>query len=113
MKKVPDRVLIILDEAYYEYAMGTDDYPDSMLYEYDNIIALNFLKAHGLAGYRVGYGFAHEELISNLIKVKLPFEPSILAQAAIAAIDRKFINTSISLNSTLKWICIVFQRKQY
>ena len=105
MKKVPDRVLIILDEAYYEYAMGTDDYPDSMLYRYDNIITLRtFSKAHGLAGYRVGYGFAHEELISNLLKVKLPFEPSILAQeAAIAAIDdRKFINTSISLNSTLK-----------
>ena len=114
MKKVPDRVLIILDEAYYEYAMGTHDYPDSMLYRYDNIITLRtFSKAHGLAGFRVGYGFAHEELISNLLKVKLPFEPSILAQeAAIAALDdRKFIDTSISLNRIKKMICMSFSKK--
>ena len=101
MKRVPDRVLIILDEAYYEYALSFDDYPDSMLYRYDNIITLRtFSKVYGLAGFRVGYGFAHETLIANLMKVKLPFEPSMLAQeAALAALDDiDFLEKSISMN---------------
>ena len=74
---VPERVLIILDEAYFEYAKDNPRYPDSMHYRYDNVITLRtFSKIYGLAGVRIGYGFAHEELIRNLLKVKLPFEPS-------------------------------------
>ena len=74
-------VLIILDEAYFEYAQDNPRYPDSMHYRYDNVITLRtFSKIYGLAGLRIGYGFAHEELITNLLKVKLPFEPSSLAQ---------------------------------
>ena len=89
MDKVPERCLVILDEAYYEYASSISDYPDSMIYRYDNVITLRtFSKSYGLAGLRVGYGFAHDSLISNLMKVKLPFEPSVPAQvAAIAALD--------------------------
>ena len=105
MQKVPDRVLIILDEAYYEYAEGIDDYPDSMIYRYDNIITLRtFSKVYGLAGFRVGYGFAHNDLISNLMKVKLPFEPSTLAQeAALGALDDDiFMKKSVSLNISEK-----------
>jgi len=100
MTNVPERVLIILDEAYYEYVVDVDDYPDSMLYRYDNIITLRtFSKVYGLAGFRVGYGFAHEELISNLMKVKLPFEPNVLAQeAALGALeDDDFLKKSIDL----------------
>jgi histidinol-phosphate aminotransferase len=86
MEKVPPRVLVILDEAYFEFAHDLPDYPDSMHYRYDNVITLRtFSKAHGLAGLRVGYGFAHEELIENLGKVRLPFEPSVPAQAAALA----------------------------
>jgi histidinol-phosphate aminotransferase len=40
MEKVPDRVLVMLDEAYFEYAEYLDDYPDSMHYRYDNVITL-------------------------------------------------------------------------
>ena len=82
-------VLIILDEAYFEYANNQEDYPDSMKYRYDNVITLRtFSKVYGLAGLRIGYGFAHEKLIHNLMKVKLPFEPSTTAQlAAMAALD--------------------------
>lgn len=89
MERVPERVLVILDEAYFEYAQEKDDYPDSMHYRYDNVITLRtFSKVYGLAGLRVGYGFAHDELIGNLLKVKLPFEPSRPAQmAALAALD--------------------------
>tara|TARA_Y100001960_G_scaffold328542_1_gene417564 strand:+ start:794 stop:1885 length:1092 start_codon:yes stop_codon:yes gene_type:complete len=101
MINVPNRVLIILDEAYFEYAQFIKDYPDSMFYRYDNVITLRtFSKIYGLAGFRVGYGFAHSDLINNLLKVKLPFEPSSSAQiAAISAIDdEEHLNESINLN---------------
>src|SRR5205814_5691895 len=76
--------------------------PDSMHYRYDNVITLRtFSKVYGLAGVRIGYGFAHEQLISNLLKVKLPFEPSTLAQAAgIGALsDKEFLHRSLELNA--------------
>jgi histidinol-phosphate aminotransferase len=101
-KHVPSRVLIILDEAYFEYARDNPCYPDSMHYRYDNVITLRtFSKAYGLAGVRIGYGFAHEDLIANLLKVKLPFEPSALAEAAgIAALrDREFLYRTLEMNA--------------
>ena len=101
-KHVPERVLIILDEAYFEYAKDNARYPDSMFYRYDNVITLRtFSKIYGLAGVRIGYGFAHEELIANLMKVKLPFEPSTLGGAAgIGALsDREFLHRSLEHNA--------------
>ena len=101
-RHVPERVLIILDEAYFEYAKDNPRYPDSMHYRYDNVITLRtFSKIYGLAGVRIGYGFAHQELIANLLKVKLPFEPSTLAQAAgIGALaDKSFLHRSLELNA--------------
>src|SRR6202046_4149280 len=101
-RHVPERVLIILDEAYFEYAKDTPRYPDSMHYRYDNVITLRtFSKVYGLAGVRIGYGFAHERLITNLLKVKLPFEPGTLAQAAgIGALaDKEFLHRSLELNA--------------
>ncbi len=101
-RHVPERVLIILDEAYFEYAKDNPKYPDSMHYRYDNVITLRtFSKIYGLAGVRIGYGFAHEELIRNLLKVKLPFEPSTPAQAAgIGALaDKEFLHRSLEANA--------------
>jgi histidinol-phosphate aminotransferase len=101
-RHVPERVLIILDEAYFEYAAHNPRYPDSLHYRYDNVITLRtFSKIYGLAGARIGYGFAHEELIRNLLKVKLPFEPSALAQAAgIGALaDKEFVYRSLEENA--------------
>jgi histidinol-phosphate aminotransferase len=101
-RHVPERVLIILDEAYFEYAKDSHRYPDSMHYRYDNVITLRtYSKIYGLAGVRIGYGFAHDELITNLLKVKLPFEPSSIAQAAgIAALDdSEFVHRSLELNA--------------
>ena len=101
-RHVPERVLIILDEAYFEYAKDNARYPDSMHYRYDNVITLRtFSKVYGLAGVRIGYGFAHQRLIENVMKVKLPFEPSTLAQtAAIAALsDKEFLHRSLELNA--------------
>lgn len=89
MKAVPSHALVIQDEAYCEFAAMNPEFPDSMDYRYDNVITLRtFSKAYGLAGFRVGYGFGHHELIEALWKVKLPFEPSGPAQAAaLAALD--------------------------
>ncbi len=99
---VPERVLIILDEAYYEFAQAKTDYPDSMTYRYDNVITLRtFSKAYGLAGVRIGYGFAHDELIRNLNKVKEPFSPSLIALTAGSAAmdDDEFLNKTLAINT--------------
>ena len=101
MEAIPERVLVILDEAYFEYAKHIKDYPDSMHYRFDNVITLRtFSKVYGLAGFRVGYGFAHSNLISNLMKVKLPFEPSLPGQAAAlgALRDYKYLKSTIESN---------------
>lgn len=100
-KEVPDNVLIILDEAYYEFARLDPDYPDSLDYRFDNVISLRtFSKAYGIAGIRIGYGFAQEDIVANIFKTKLPFEPSITAQmAGLAALDDKeFVRQYIDLN---------------
>lgn len=84
MTKVPEHILVVVDEAYYEYAkVITEDYPDSIRMNYPNVLTLRtFSKAYGLAGMRVGYAMGPEELIEPLMRVKLTFEPSSLAQAA-------------------------------
>jgi histidinol-phosphate aminotransferase len=100
-KRVPERVLIILDEAYIEYTRNPL-YPDSLRYRYDNVITLRtFSKVYGIAGLRIGYGFAHQDLIAMLLKVKLPFEPSNVASAAaIAALDDiEFLAESLENNA--------------
>src|SRR5438270_4284719 len=99
---VPERVLIILDEAYYEFAMVEPCYPDSMHYRFDNVITLRtFSKAYGLAAARIGYGLGHEDLVSVLLKVKLPFEPSGPAEAAAlgALEDREFMLRTVANNA--------------
>ena len=114
IKNVPPHVLIILDEAYFEYARTNPDYPDSMQYRCDNVITLRtFSKIYGLAGVRIGYGFAHDALIGNLLKVKLPFEPSTLAQAAgIGALgDDGFVARSLDVNARGKSYVLPALRK--
>lgn len=102
MNVVPKHTLVILDEAYFEFAELESDYPDSMDYRYDNVITLRtFSKAYGISGIRLGYGFAHEHLIENLNKVRLPFEPSLIAQAGAcgAILDRPHLKRTIENNS--------------
>jgi histidinol-phosphate aminotransferase len=112
MEFVPKHTIVILDEAYFEFAKSTWDYPDSMSYRYDNVITLRtFSKAYGIAGVRVGYGFAHKDFISALHKVKLPFEPSLIAQrGAIGALkdyphlERTIRNNTKRYYETLKFL---------
>lgn len=99
--KVPKNILLIIDEAYYEFAKDNPNYPDSLNYRLDNILTLRtFSKAYGIAGLRVGYGFAHQDLIHNFEKVRLPFEPTMPSQlAATAALDDQlFLEEYLELN---------------
>lgn len=112
MEYVPSHTIVILDEAYFEFAQSTWDYPDSMKYRYDNVITLRtFSKAYGLSGVRIGYGFGNSEFIQALHKVKLPFEPSLIAQkGAIGALgdyphlERTIRNNTKRYYETLKFL---------
>ncbi len=87
---IPPRILVVLDEAYYEYVQRRD-YSHSVDYVRAgrNILVLRtFSKVHGLAGMRLGYGMGHRELIECLHRIRSPFNASSLAQAAgMAALD--------------------------
>lgn len=55
MRRVPDDVIVVMDEAYYEYATDVGDYPHSLDYDYDNVITLRtFSKAYGFGGFSCG-----------------------------------------------------------
>lgn len=98
-----DDIIVVVDEAYFEYAQDlSPDYPDSSRLDFPNLITLRtFSKAYGIAGIRIGYGIGPEELIEPLMKVKLTFEPSNVAQAAgIGALrDDAFLEKSIRGNT--------------
>lgn len=96
--EIPENVLLVMDEAYYEFATSVGDYPDSLHARHKNVITLRtFSKAYGLAGMRIGYAVAEESLIREMMKTKLTFEPTTLAQvAAFAALDdQPFIQKSV------------------
>ncbi len=100
MARVPDHVLVIMDEAYLEFAKNiAPQYPDTLSYKYKNVIVLRtFSKAYGLAGFRVGYGIADESLVAPMLKTKLTFDPAAPAQAAAlgALDDDPFIDDTIT-----------------
>ena len=102
MKRIPKDILVVVDEAYFEYAILNDNYPRALDYTHShpNLIVLRtFSKAYGLAGLRIGYAVARKEIIKVLNKVKPTFAPSVPAQAAaLAAIeDQDFIAKSVEV----------------
>jgi histidinol-phosphate aminotransferase len=103
LKLVPPQTLVILDEAYAQYAHGLPGYPDSvpgLVDEFDNLIVLRtFSKVYGLAGLRVGYAVGNPEVIGWLDRIRMPFNVNLPAQqACIAALDdKKFVEKSVRL----------------
>lgn len=91
LETVPSSIIVVLDEAYYEYARAWDEYPDSVqwLTEFPNlVITRTFSKAYGLAGIRVGYAMGNPEIWNAVDRVRPPFNVNRLAQeAAMAAMD--------------------------
>lgn len=66
---VPSDVLLVMDEAYFEYTNPNDDYPDVLSYGRENVIVLRtFSKGYGLAGFRVGYAITSSEIAHYLKK---------------------------------------------
>ena len=85
--KVPDDVLVVVDEAYREF-VREDDPVDGLALAaaHPNVTVMRtFAKAYGLAGFRVGYAVAHEEVAAAVRACALPFGVSSVAQAAAVA----------------------------
>ena len=99
----PERALVVLDEAYYEYAMNDADFPDALQYVRDgrNVVVLRtFSKAYGLAGLRVGFGAMRPEIAEWLNRTREPFNVNYMAQiAAVAALhDAAHITETLRVN---------------
>jgi histidinol-phosphate aminotransferase len=102
LKKVPGDVLVVLDEAYREYAARTD-LPDALelFRQYNNILTLRtFSKVYGLAGLRIGYGIGHPTLVAEMNKLRTPFNVTNVGQsAALAALDdAEHVRRSVEIN---------------
>jgi histidinol-phosphate aminotransferase len=100
--RVPEDVLLVIDEAYYEFA-DADDFPNAVRIaaERENVLVLRtFSKLYGLASLRVGYGIGAAGLISSMHMVKPPFNAGLLAQkAATAALsDTEFVDQTLENN---------------
>lgn len=102
LREVPAEVIVVVDEAYLEYA-DAPDYPDALelrgLRE-RLVVCRTFSKIYGLASLRVGYAVAQRGLIDYMNRVRAPFNVSALAQAAAAAAldDQDHVQTSRALN---------------
>ena len=99
---VPAHVVVVFDEAYFEY-VRRQQFPDSMAYVKQGrsvIVLRTFSKIYGLAGLRIGYGIATAEIINLLNRVRPPFNVNSLAQrAALAALgDEEHVTRSRAVN---------------
>lgn len=109
VSKVPSNILVVIDEAYFEfvrdenYASGIE-----LMNEFKNVCVLRtFSKAYALAALRIGYIVATEEIITNLEKVRVPFNASTIAQkcACIALDDDGYMKDSVGLiHKTIDYI---------
>ena len=102
MDRLPDHVVAVLDEAYYEFL---DDAPDTVKYvrEGRNVCVLRtFSKAYGLAGLRIGYGLASSQVAAILQKARQPFNANSMAQAAALAAmnDSEHVAKTMETNRT-------------
>lgn len=103
LKAVPPDVIIVFDEAYYEYVTA-DDYPHTLeiLKTGRPVVLLRtFSKIYGLAGLRIGYGLTTPEIVQHMNRIRPPFNTNSLAQrAALAALsDEDHVRESRRLNT--------------
>lgn len=107
LDRVPERVAVVLDEAYYEYVISPDHFQSvqSLRDGRENLIVLrSFSKIYGLAGLRVGYMLADEAIIDYMERARPPFNVNSLAQvAALAALDDgEHVQRSLAANEEAK-----------
>ena len=106
MEKVPEDIIVVFDEAYYEY-VNREDYPNTLKFieEGRNVIVLRtFSKMYGLAGFRVGYCVAKEAFIDAINRVSPPFSVNRFAQigAAAALKDKEHVKKTLEMNESGK-----------
>lgn len=109
LEALPPRVLVVLDEAYYEYVQRPDySHSSDYVRQGRNMLVLRtFSKVHGLAGIRLGYGMGHRELIEALNRIRSPFNASSVAQVAgFAALDDEehVARSVVSNNREMKFV---------
>jgi len=115
LDRIPERVLVVLDEAYCEYLTG-DEFPDGikLLARYPNLIVCRtFSKAWGLAALRVGYAISSPEIVDILNRVRQPFNVDTVALAAATAVleDEAYLSRSREVNEAgLRQLCEGFDR---
>ena len=102
LDRIPADVLLVVDEAYFEY-VENEDYPDSLRYQERGKTLLTlrtFSKLYGLAGLRIGYGIGPREVIDLMQRVRQPFNVNAAAQwGALAALDdREHVRRSLEVN---------------
>lgn len=102
IESLPPQLIVVVDEAYFEYA-NDDDFPDASqwLGDFPNLIVTRtFSKAYGLAALRVGYGLSHPDIADLLNRVRQPFNVDSFAQAAaLAALeDQDHLRRSVEVN---------------
>jgi histidinol-phosphate aminotransferase len=102
LDRVPEHVLVILDEAYAEY-VEADDYAqgiDFLKEGYNVLVMRTFSKMYALAALRVGYTFGRAEILNEINRVREPFNVNMLAQVAAAAAlnDDEHVRASRELN---------------
>src|SRR5699024_131717 len=106
MNKCPEDVVVVLDEAYYEFVDPDLRLPfEETLQTYPNIIMLRtFSKIYGLAGLRVGFGIANEAIAHKLNVVRGPFNTTSLSQriCQIALEDEHFVDETRALNKQVR-----------
>lgn len=107
MARVPERVVVVVDEAYFEYASdpnaGAEDYPDATqwLTGFPNLVVTRtFSKAFGLAGLRVGYSLSSVVIADLMNRIRPPFNVNTPAQVAALTIlsDTEYLQESLSTN---------------
>jgi histidinol-phosphate aminotransferase len=105
LDRVPDHVVIVADEAYFEF-VHNPDYPDSLHYHDYNrrmiVTMRTFSKIFGLAGLRVGYAVSSPAIVTLLDKVRQPFNVTSLGQLAVIAglDDTDHVRRTLELNRT-------------
>lgn len=100
---IPSSVVVVLDEAYFEFAEGTPGFPNSLDYigKYPNVIGMRtFSKTYGLAGIRVGYAFVSETISDAIDRAREPFNVNFIGQVAAAAAlkDKEHLRKTVELN---------------
>lgn len=101
LERLPENVLVVLDEAYYEFVTDPEAAHAEHYFKSDNrVVGLRtFSKAFALAGLRIGYLTAHPDLIALMERVRLPFNVNLAAQAAALAVmdDQEYVDAHVGL----------------